>query len=425
MSKYYVSEKTAYLYEEPTGLKRAMVLIFGDEVEATGSAMNGRLPVTFRKKKGFIKEEALGNQPALELYFIDVGQGDSTFVVTPGGKTILIDGGINRRAMGFLAWKYRLDDPKNTVDVDLLVLSHADGDHIEGLTPIISHPQINVRRVIHSGIATFRSGAYKTSLGDTKKAGERKYLVTRHSKLEDLDVAKLSPSYAAWRYALISEPAGPECAAVDSSMASINLGDSKVTLGILGPRLESLNGEKAYRWFEDEAHTINGHSVVLSLRYKNVTVLFGGDINRKGSENLLEDPAIRSKLSAHVFKAPHHGSHDFTPEFLDAVRPQISVISSGDDPDHGHPRASFIGGVGKASRSDEPLVFSTEIAATFVEAGDVDNSIVTDSGAEARRLFKRRLHGMINVRTDGEKLYSARRVAAGYWWESYEKRAVD
>ena len=135
-------------------------------------------------------------------------------------------------------------------------------------------------------------------------------------------------------------------------------------------------------------------------------------------------------MNAHVFKAPHHGSHEFHPPLLEAVRPQISVISSGDDPDHGHPRAVFVGGVGRASRSSSPLVFSTEIAATFVEAGETAETegeaslerldfTTLDANAQARRLFKLRLHGMINVRTDGQQLYAARRVAAGYWWESY------
>ena len=64
------------------------------------------------------------------MYFIDVGTGDSAIVVTPGRKKILIDGGLNKRALGFLAWKYRLDKPNNLV-IDLLVLTHADDDHIK------------------------------------------------------------------------------------------------------------------------------------------------------------------------------------------------------------------------------------------------------------------------------------------------------
>jgi len=164
--------------------------------------------------------------------------------------------------------------------------------------------------------------------------------------------------------------------------------------------------------------------------YADVSVLFSGDLNMEGAKYLLEHPATAVEMDAQVFKAPHHGSHKFHPPLLEAIRPQVSVISSGDEPDHGHPRAIFVGAVGLASRSTKPLVFSTEIAATFVEAGEkadpepdasIEELDVRETGANAvaRRIFKQRLHGMINIRTDGKLFYAARRVAAGYWWESY------
>src|SRR5690606_6549098 len=148
--------------------------------------------------------------------------------------------------------------------------------------------------------------------------------------------------------------------------------------------------------------------------------LFPGDLNIQGAAHLLEDPALADRMDAHVLKAPHHGSHEFEVPFLEAVRPQIAVISSGDEPDHGHPRANYIGAAGRCSRSDAPLVFATEIAATFLDttipapgdAGSGAGEVVTpgpdsppDTMEAARRLFKRRLHGMINVRSDGQHLY--------------------
>src|SRR4030042_60836 len=185
MAVRYISSKTSPLYKSTTGGSREMVLIFGDEVEVIGATVNGRVPVQFRRGKGYISEKHLGDKPALELYFIDVGQGDSTFIVTPNRKTILIDGGINKRAFGFLAWKYRFDKDGPPIDIDLMVLSNADGDHIEGLIPIIHHPRINVRKIIHNGIAVFAEGVFDTILGNLD-AG-RGYLITRHDSLADLD----------------------------------------------------------------------------------------------------------------------------------------------------------------------------------------------------------------------------------------------
>jgi hypothetical protein len=252
--------------------------------------------------------------------------------------------------------------------------------------------------------------------------------MTRHDTLCDLEGLDLSDDFASWRSVLDGE--GVSYAAVDSNSGTLDVGDPNVTIDVIGPCLDVVNGQSVFWWFKNESRTINGHSVVLRLTYDRVSVLFCGDLNVEGAKSLLAQPTLAGKLDAHVFKAPHHGSHEFHQPFLEAVRPQVSVISSGDDPDHGHPRAVFVGGVGLASRSTSPLVFSTEIAATFVEAGEKadeerDTSIEAEdfrtgeANAKARRLFKRRLHGMINVRTDGQAIYAARRVAASYWWESY------
>jgi hypothetical protein len=403
-----------------------MVLIFGDEVRTSGSAVDGRIQAEFRNRQGFIDQDHLGLEAELELYFIDVGQGDSTFVVTPERKKILIDGGLNRRALGFLVWKYRLDKEGPPIDIDLLVLSHADGDHLDGLIPIIRHPKIRVHRIVHSGIATFQSGAFTTSLGNLDPS--ETYLTARHDSIDDLAGQDLSDSFDSWRQAIVDE--GAPYSAVDVTTGSLDVGDPEITINVLGPRLEMQDGNTVYRWFKRPDLTINGHSVVLRLNYGNVSVLFSGDLNMEGSKYLLEDPATAVEMDAQVFKAPHHGSHKFHLPLLEAIRPQVSVISSGDEPDHGHPRAVFVGAVGLASRSTMPLVFSTEIAATFVEAGErvepeEDLSLEeldvrdTETNAVVRRVFKRRLHGMINVRTDGKQLYAARRVATGYWWESY------
>jgi len=105
-----VVQKTSRLYESSTTNNFSMVLIFGDEVDSSGTEADGRVKVSFRSREGWVKKSHLGNNPVLEAYFIDVGQGDSTFIVTPGRKKILVDGGLNDQASRFLAWKYRLAD---------------------------------------------------------------------------------------------------------------------------------------------------------------------------------------------------------------------------------------------------------------------------------------------------------------------------
>jgi hypothetical protein len=280
-----------------------------------------------------------------------------------------------------------------------------------------------VHRIVHNGIAVF-SASGDARLGKLSPDGVR--LTTRYSTLANLQALNnLSNAMVRWRNALAAE--NPTCQAVDASVGTINSGDPDVTIEVLGPRLEP-NGD--FLWFDDASHTVNGHSVVLRLTYGDVSILLSGDLNVPGAQHLMQDPATAERMSAHLFKSPHHGSHEYDLAFLEAVRPQISTISSGDTPDHGHPRASFMGALGLSSRSTSPLIFSTELAATFGGDGetaepddgaDIDGLDFTTSvgNQTARQRFKLLLPGIINVRTDGNSLYAFRRVNAGYQWESY------
>lgn len=217
----------------------------------------------------------------------------------------------------------------------------------------------------------------------------------------------------------------------------MNIGDNDIQLEILGPILET---DGSLKWFHNKAHTINGHSLVFRLNYRHVRAFFSGDLNIEGSENLLAVPGNELRVNSHIFKAPHHGSHEFSIDLFRAVNPMITVISSGETPDHGHPRAVFMGGVGLVGRGTEPLIFSTELSALFVDDNDPEsvahaanvNTTLEDldlsiagANTEARQRFKKILPGIINIRTNGERIYSFRRLQMGYQWESYDQRFVN
>lgn len=69
----------------------------------------------------------------LKIFFIDVGQGDSTLIITPKGKTILIDGGGTREKEVFdvgakILIPYLLD--RGITNLDYIIISHFDSDHV-------------------------------------------------------------------------------------------------------------------------------------------------------------------------------------------------------------------------------------------------------------------------------------------------------
>jgi hypothetical protein len=225
---------------------------------------------------------------------------------------------------------------------------------------------------------------------------------------------------------------------------------SPLQIRVLAPVPEMVDGQSRCRWFNTDGETKNGHSVVLRFLYKNVSVLLGGDLNTRSEKYLLGhytsmDPedetghdgmiaAARSTFQSDIAKACHHGSGDFTDLFLRAVNAIATVVSSGDDEPHAHPRPDALGALGKCGRGDRPLVFSTELARSASEnvkrPGELRERIksliarleeaTTD---EARTAAQKKLdealatlersvavYGLINLRTDGTKALLAQKL---------------
>ena len=426
-TRFLNKRKQRFSFTDSNGAANSYWLIFGDEVTTAANGTDGQPEaVRYRERNGTWNRPPLTTTRALEMYFLDVGQGDAAFIVTPNGTKVLVDGGLKARALEFLIWKYRLDRPGTSATIDHLFLSHADKDHIQGLIPLLNHPRITVGNIYHNGIGVFGTGFF-SPIGDVTTDDR---LITLHDTVADLAGQPLAQTFGNWIQAVRSS--GATYGALDTSAGTIDIGDPDIQVEILGPRLEP-DGQ-SLRWFSNKAKTINGHSVVFRLTYGAVRTFFSGDLNIDGSEHLLTAPNVELSFNSHIFKAPHHGSHEYSRALFDAVQPMITVVSSGDSPDHGHPRASFLGAVGLVGRGDGPLVFSTEIAATFLDAADapsttVNNPAPTDFSAidfsqaaansQARERFKKVLPGIINVRTDGQHVYAFRRVQAGYQWEAY------
>jgi len=215
-------------------------------------------------------------------------------------------------------------------------------------------------------------GQYSSGFNQKLGQVDNGILTTSHDRLDDLDGQNPTRTFQSWTDAVRAQ--GASYRALQTGMATLDIGDPDIAIEIVGPRREP---DGAFAW-----------------------------------------------LNSHVLKSPHHGSHEFHYPFLRAVWSLIPVVSSGDSPDHGHPRASFLGALGRAGRSQQHLLFSTEIAATFgidrsnpiilpESAHDADPGLrYSDSllNREARTKFIKKLSGIINVRSNGRELYAARRA---------------
>ncbi|HUC82709.1 MAG TPA: hypothetical protein VMR70_17505, partial [Flavisolibacter sp.] len=401
------------------------------------------LQVRSRQDEGWMKLADIQPNRVLEVNFVDIGQGDGCHLVTPDDCHFIIDAGKGDNMYRFLRWRFSLDKPGKKLPKFYGLISHCDEDHWKGFEwllskiPVGQQRQIKFEKLYHQGILQ-REGS---TLGTVIKSNGNSYLqdfIRTHNEL----VALLQRPGKKSQYeklligALANFPQLPlETVWKTQRKANILYKDHQLALEVLAPVPEKIGGKDCLRWFDnstaDIGKTKNGHSVVLMAHIGKMKVLVGGDLNAKSADYLMEVYSgidireLRRKLlaakgaekeslqkemnsviqecrkifSAEITKSCHHGSHDITNEFLQAINPIATVISSGDEESYCHPRPETLGAIGKFSRGERPLIYCTELARSSPEYITLENKSKTDK-------LKQRIvstYGMITLRTDGEK----------------------
>ncbi|MBU1221184.1 MBL fold metallo-hydrolase [Myxococcota bacterium] len=376
----------------------------------------------------------------LKLNFIDVQQGDASVIETADGKVILVDGGDNQLFARYLAGRYRDTSPTDPKNIDCIIVTHGDSDHFSGLAKIEQSTRhqkkykrifISPKRVFHNGIIKRKSdhpsvkAGVETLLGKMDSEG---FLTSIYDSLLSVPDSEMNSEFLKWKRALEKwdTDAAIEFRAIHSSDADafsfFNTNDLKID--ILGPIRSDKGNTKRLRAFTSSnktkkdgymnmnchsSHTINGHSVVFRLKYRNFSCLFTGDLNAESSSFLL-DNLKDSCFSSTVLKVPHHGSGDFDNNFLKAVSPAISIISSGDEEtrkEYIHPRANLVSALGRYSSSETPLIFITELVAFFKKEGEsIKKEDLKKDPSERTEFFgfSRSAYGSVKIRTNGKRL---------------------
>lgn len=453
------------VFAEPGGGKALEQLLWGDYVGVRGPKQDGWVRVCTRHvKEGWVKETDIRKDRILEVIFVDIGQGDGSLVVTPDDKHILIDAGQGDNFIRFLRWRY----PKFATrrDFEAVVISHPDADHYGGFADLFTDDSVNVfvGTIYHNGIIERAAAKDADALGPRIKEGAVTYLtdvVQDKERLQDLladsTVWKGKKYPTMLKSALDSERVGDIRMLCEDDKFMPGYGpDQKVSIEVLGPVVEPDADQKPrLRWFGDKSRTgptKNGHSVVLRLRYRNVSMLLGGDLNIPSEKLLLGHhtgmtipptteeerhlvvEAARKVFAVDVAKSCHHGSADFSALFLEAVNPIATVISSGDNEPHAHPRSDTLGTIGRFSRGARPLIFSTELSRSASEAiknprsvqekfrkaqQKIEKAKTADAKKKALEGFEKLVktiqrsigtYGAVNIRTDGERVVIAYKI---------------
>lgn len=210
----------------------------------------------------------------LEINFIDVGQADAALIICDG-KTVLVDGG-NSEDSNLI---YNHLQKLSVSYIDVIILTHADEDHVGGLSGALSYADAG--RI----------------LAPETEADTRAYRNFKE-KAESRGIE-------------IEHPKAGECFSLGGGL-----------IEILGPVHEDYSDR-------------NNTSIVFKLTYGSKSFLFTGDAEQEAEGDILD---AGFDVSADVLKVGHHGSRGSSSyRFLREVMPSYAVISCGRNNDYGHP----------------------------------------------------------------------------------------
>jgi competence protein ComEC len=257
-------------------------------------------------------ERAIATPGLLEITAVDVGQGDSIFIVAPDGATMLIDaggpvGGVTEAADA----TSRFDVGEEVVSpylwsrrfrrIDIFALTHAHSDHMGGMPAILR----NFRpRELWVSIDP-DSQSYRALLAEARDLG----VTVRHFYAGD---------HMDWN----------------------------------GTQISILSPEAGYT---NPGQPVNDDSLVMRMQYGRSSVLLEGDAEAASERAMLASGRVAPVT---LLKVGHHGSRtSTTQEFLNAAAPKDAVISVGRGNTFGHPRFEVIDRIAEARtklyRTDE------------------------------------------------------------------------
>lgn len=461
--------------------KKIQHLVWGDYIEVLSRAQeaDGWLQVKGRGEVGWLHVDEVQGERLLEVNFVDVGQGDGAFLVTPDDEFCLVDAGEGDNMRRFLSWRFNLkldrinDDDDNAphevdpraIEFKFAVISHGDQDHYQGFARLFESERFRFDRIYHNTLVERPADSSTERLGERAGIDGRTCVVGLIETKADLEALLEQHTDKSTNYLKLLRMAAEggrvgdivgitrETGFLRGFGASNKAKNGKrLQIEVLGPVPLVDGNTRGMPDFGGLGKTKNGHSVVLRIRYGDVRLLLGGDLNVPAEEHLLlqsvgPEPSAnasddewnawlteaRKAFGVDIAKSCHHGSADLSTTFLRAIDAAATVISSGDEESYCHPRPDTLGVIGRHGRGERPMIFSTELMRStpeFFVKSVMKQQEVKDLLAELRTaeggrrteierainaIMKQRergvaVYGMISMRTDGQRVVMSQKL---------------
>jgi competence protein ComEC len=286
----------------------------------------------------------------LQVHVLDVGQGDSILIISPTGKSVLIDAGDfgKDKVVRDALTRY------NVSHLDLFVATHAHPDHIGGAAGVLQN--VKVDQVIDNGVAPadYVDPQQKTNAANAKNSknakGTKGPTPKPTPKPAPLPHGAQLPTLKAYtEYLDAVKQSGAQRATAQPGQ-KIDLGGGAF-LTVLAPVPPPFTEDQ----MRGGGNEPNANSVVLRLVYGDFSMLLAGD-----AEAQTEDRIIRSgaELQSRVLKVAHHGSkYATTDDWIKRVKPEAAIISDGEYNRYSHPSSDVLARL----KAAEAKVFRTDL----------------------------------------------------------------
>jgi len=301
----------------------------------------------------------------LQVHVLDVGpiEGDSILIISPMGKSVLIDAGDAGKGKVVLdaLKRYKIDR------LDYLIATHPHPDHLGGADEVLNG--IKVANVIDNGVDL------STPAPPEAKPAKGKKVAPPPPPPKKSKTKTVNGFFDEYEEALKKNGAQYEKAVAGKKY---DLGGGAI-LTVLAPTEPFFTKDQ----MKTGGNDTNANSIVLRLDYGDFSMLFMGDAETQTEERLLGKPDL--DLKAKVIKIGHHGSKYASSEnFLKRVQPEAAIISDGGWNRYGHPAQVVLDHLKSANAKVYRTDLQGEVTLTTKGKGDAGKLYEIKTAKEAK-----------------------------------------
>jgi competence protein ComEC len=302
----------------------------------------------------------------LQVHVLDVGpvEGDSILIISPGGKTVLVDAGDTGKGKVIIEALKRY----NVQQLDYFVATHPHPDHIGGADEVFKATR--VVNVIDNGLGPdvpeYLAGQNKPATTPGKNSSKKPASAAKPKKS-----ASITKFYDEYRDAITQSGAHYEKA---QPGAKYDLGGG-ARLTVLAPSEPFFTKDQ----MKTGGNLTNANSVVIRLDYGDFSMLLPGDAEEQTEHRMLTRDL---NLKAGVLKVAHHGSKYATSQdFVDRVKAQVAIVSCGDWNRYGHPSQVVLDRL----RAANTKLYRTDLQGEItITSRGKENDLVVKTAREAK-----------------------------------------